>query len=82
MPGLVSKVGSNESAFSGRLKIAQRFYRWGSAAIEMKSVKRTAENMGMTDVYCSAVRLTDFSSTLLSPAVELLGYYHSSAFAD
>ena len=33
LSGLASKVGSNESAFSGRLKIAQRFYRWGSATI-------------------------------------------------
>jgi hypothetical protein len=57
--GFAQKVASTiESAFSGRLKIAQRFIA-GSAGTETKSVKRTAEKMRGSGGYHSVVRFAD-----------------------
>jgi hypothetical protein len=47
---LCSKSRSSESAFSGRLKIAQRFLSLGSPESETKSGQRTAEDRYRTAV--------------------------------
>jgi hypothetical protein len=59
--GFAARVCLTEPAFSGRLKIAQRFIA-GIVEAEPKSVKRTAEHIRRSAGYYSAVRFTDFKS--------------------
>jgi CTP:molybdopterin cytidylyltransferase MocA len=79
VPSFAQRVGSSESASSGRLKIAQRFIAGDRPAFETKSVKRTAEGVkgSIAIIQPSASRTTN--PLALFPSSELLGYYHSSA---
>ena len=68
----------DQSAFSGRLTIAQRFIAGKAMGFLPKSVKRTIEN-SCNAVRRSAVRYTDCVFTRSHPSSKLLGYCHSSA---
>ena len=71
------KKSFSKSAFSGRLKIAQRFI----AGIGQPPIRSPCSGRlkRLSDRYHSAVRFTDYKSSDLYPSSELLGYYHSSA---
>ena len=65
-----------------RVRIAQRFYRWGSVVKSKQSAKRTAENQAgiLEKPSISAVRYTDYLINLdLIPALRCCAIFISSA---